>query len=167
MKLTDGGVLRSLLPPLTLDEAYVIVKDIYNTTIFTEKGFLASQSQKIEVETVYNYLSKLENAYILNRCSRQELQGREILKTQEKFYLADNAFEHAALGYKQDDISQTLKNIVYLELRRREYDVYVGKLGAKEIDFVAEKQGKSIYVQVASLLADKKHRNGSLGICSK
>ena len=89
------------------------------------KSFLKSQSRSIDVETVYNYLAKLESAYILNRCSRQDLQGREILKTQEKFYLADNAFKHAVLGYKHDDISQTLENIVYLELRRRGYDVYV------------------------------------------
>ncbi|BBB90490.1 MAG TPA: ATP-binding protein [Methylomusa anaerophila] len=191
-----GGFPAVHLKPLTLDEAYVIVKDIYNTTIFTDivkrnqirkvdqlerivkfafdnigntfsansiKGFLESQNRKIDIETVYNYLSKLEGAYILNRCSRQDLQGREILKTQEKFYLADNAFKHAVLGYKQDDISQTLENIVYLELRRRGYDVYVGKLDTKEIDFVAEKQGKSIYVQVAYLLADKKTQEREFG----
>ena len=103
----------------------------------------------------------------MNRCSRQDLQGREILKTQEKFYLADNAFKHAVLGYKHDDISQPIENIVYLELRRRRYDVYVGKLDTKEIDFVTEKQGKIIYVQVAYLLTNKKHRNGSLAIYSK
>jgi predicted AAA+ superfamily ATPase len=191
-----GGFPAVHLKPLTLDEAYVIVKDIYNTTIFTDivkrnqirkvdqlerivkfafdnigntfsansiKGFLESQSRKIDVETVYNYLSKLESAYILNRCSRQDLQGREILKTQEKFYLADNALKYAVLGYKQDDISQTLENIVYLELRRRGYDVYVGKLNGREIDFVAEKRGKNMYVQVAYLLADQKTREREFG----
>jgi predicted AAA+ superfamily ATPase len=191
-----GGFPAVHLKPLTLDEAYVIVKDIYNTTIYTDivkrnqirkvdqlerivkfafdnigntfsansiKGFLTSQSRSIDVETVYNYLSKLESAYILNRCSRQDLHGREILKTQEKFYLADNAFKHAVLGYKQDDISQTLENIVYLELRRRGYEAYVGKLDTQEIDFVAEKQGKIIYVQVAYLLPDKKTQEREFG----
>ena len=127
------------------------------------KGFMKSQGRKIDVETVYNYLSKLESAYILNRCSRQDLHGREILKTQEKFYLADNAFKHAVLGYKHDDMSQTLENIVYLELRRRGYDVYVGKLDTQEIDFVAEKQGKVVYVQVAYLLFDKKVQEREFG----
>ena len=191
-----GGFPAVHLKQLTPDEAYTIVKDIYNTTIFTDivkrnqirkvdqlerivkfafdnvgntfsansiKSFLKSQSRSIDVETVYNYLAKLESAYILNRCSRQDLQGREILKTQEKFYLADNAFKHAVLGYKQADISQTLENIVYLELRRRGYDVYVGKLDTKEIDFVAEKQGKIIYVQVAYLLIDKKTQEREFG----
>lgn len=191
-----GGFPAVHLKQLTLDEAYVIVKDIYNTTVFTDivkrnqirkvdqlerivkyafdnigntfsansiKGFMQSQSRKIDVETVYNYLSKLESAFILNRCSRKDLQGREILKTQEKFYLADTSFKHAVLGYRQDDISQTLENIVYLELRRRGYDVYVGKLDSQEIDFVCEKQGKNIYVQVAYLLADQKTQEREFG----
>lgn len=191
-----GGFPAVHLKPLTLDEAYVVVKDIYNTTIFTDivkrnqirkvdqlerivkyafdnigntfsansiKGFMQSQSRKIDVETVYNYLSKLESAYILNRCSRKDLQGREILKTQEKFYLADTSFKHAVLGYRQDDISQTLENIVYLELRRRGYDVYVGKLDTQEIDFACEKQGKMIYIQVAYLLADQKTQEREFG----
>lgn len=191
-----GGFPAVHLKQLTLDEAYVIVKDIYNTTVFTDivkrnqirkvdqlerivkyafdnigntfsansiKKFMQSQSRKIDVETVYNYLSKLESAFILNRCSRKDLQGREILKTQEKFYLADTSFKHAVLGYRQDDISQTLENIVYLELRRRGYDVYVGKLDSQEIDFVCEKQGKNIYVQVAYLLADQKTQEREFG----
>lgn len=191
-----GGFPAVHLKQLTLDEAYVIVKDIYNTTVFTDivkrnqirkvdqlerivkyafdnigntfsansiKKFMQSQSRKIDVETVYNYLSKLESAFILNRCSRKDLQGREILKTQEKFYLADTSFKHAVLGYRQDDISQTLENIVYLELRRRGYDVYVGKLDTQEIDFVCERQGKNIYVQVAYLLADRKTQEREFG----
>lgn len=191
-----GGFPAVHLKPLTLDEAHVIVKDIYNTTVFTDivkrnqirkvdqlerivkyafdnigntfsansiKKFMQSQSRKIDVETVYNYLSKLESAFILNRCSRKDLQGREILKTQEKFYLADTSFKHAVLGYRQDDISQTLENIVYLELRRRGYDVFVGKLDSQEIDFVCEKQGKNIYVQVAYLLADQKTQEREFG----
>jgi predicted AAA+ superfamily ATPase len=191
-----GGFPAVHLKPLTPDEAYVIVQDIYNATIYTDivkrnqirkvdqlerivkyafdnigntfsanaiKGFYESQNRKIDVETVYNYLSKLESAFILNRCSRQDLHGREIFKTQEKFYLADTAFKHAVLGYSQGDISQLLENIVYLELRRRGYDVFVGKLDTQEIDFVCEKQGQLLYVQVAYLLADKKTQEREFG----
>jgi predicted AAA+ superfamily ATPase len=129
----------------------------------TLRGFYESQNRKNDVETVYNYLSKLESAFILNRCSRQDLHGREILKTQEKFYLADTALKHAVLGYSQGDISQLLENIVYLELRRRGYEVYVGKLDTQEIDFVCEKQGQLLYVQVAYLLADKKTQEREFG----
>ncbi|MDR0381607.1 MAG: ATP-binding protein [Oscillospiraceae bacterium] len=191
-----GGFPAVHLKPLTLDEAYVIVKDIYNTTILVDivkrnqirkvdqlerivkfafdnvgnvfsansiRRFFESQGRKIDVETVYNYLSKLENAYILNRCLRQDLQGRELLKTQEKFYLADISLKHAVLGYRKDDISQILENLVYLELRRRGYDVHVGKLDTQEIDFAAEKQGKILYVQVAYLLADRKTQEREFG----
>jgi predicted AAA+ superfamily ATPase len=191
-----GGFPAVHLKSLTLDEAYVIVRDIYNTTVYTDivrrnqirkidqlerivkftfdnvgntfsansiRGLFESQRRKIDIETVYSYLSKLESAYILNRCSRQDLHGREILKTQEKFYLADIAFKHAVLGYKSHDISQILENIVYLELKRRGYDIYVGKLGAVEIDFVAEKQGRSIYIQVAYSLTDQKTQDREFG----
>jgi predicted AAA+ superfamily ATPase len=151
-----------------VDQLERIVKyafdNIGNTFSANEvKGFMESQNHKIDVETVYSYLSKLESAYIINRCSRFDLQGREILKTQEKFYLADTAFKHAVLGYKQGDISQTLENIVYLELRRRGYNIYIGKLDTQEIDFAAEKQGKIIYVQVAHILADKKTQEREFG----
>jgi predicted AAA+ superfamily ATPase len=191
-----GGFPAVHLKQLSPDEAYVIVKDIYNTTIFTDivkrnqirkvdqlervvkfsfdnigntfsansiKGFLESQRRKIDIETVYNYLAKLEGAYILNRCSRQDLLSRDILKTQEKFYLADCSFKHALLGYRKDGISQILENIVYLELRRRGYDVFIGKLETREIGFACEKQGKNIYVQVAYLLHDQKTKEREFG----
>jgi len=111
--------------------------------------YLKSQNRKIDVETVYNYLEKLESTYIIYRCNRYDIQGKEMLKTQEKFYLSDVALKYCTLGYDDKAISGILENIVYLELRRRGYDVYVGKLKNLEIDFVAEKQGEKIYVQVA------------------
>ena len=73
-------------------------------------------------------LKNLENAFVINHCSRFDIQGREILKTQEKYYLADAALRYAVLGYKDDSVASMLENTVYLELRRRGYDVYVGKL---------------------------------------
>lgn len=111
--------------------------------------YLKSQNRKIDIETVYNYLSKLESAYIIYRCSRYDLQGKEVLKTQEKFYLADMALKYSLTGYNDNSISGALENIVYLELRRRGYNVNVGKYKDLEIDFVGEKQGEKIYIQVA------------------
>ena len=110
--------------------------------------YLKSENRAIDNETVYNYLSKLESAYILHRCSRFDVQGKEILKTQEKFYLADPALRYSVLGYSANSAAAMLENIIYLELLRRGYEVYVGKLDNAEIDFIAVKQENKLYIQV-------------------
>ena len=111
--------------------------------------YLKAEHRSLDNETVYSYLEKLEKAYILHRCSRYDLQGKEILKTQEKFYLADTALRYSVLGYNDDTVASSLENIVYLELCRRGYTVYACKVGNAEIDFVAVRQNEKIYVQVS------------------
>ena len=111
--------------------------------------YFKSQQRKIDTNTVYNYLNALESAFILYRVPRYDIKGKEILKTQEKFYLSDVSLLYATMGYKDRLIAGILENIVFLELKRRDYAVYIGKSDTKEIDFVAEKHGKKIYVQVA------------------
>ena len=93
---------------------------------------------------------------MLHRCSRFDLQGKEILKTQEKFYLADTALRYSVLGYHADSVASSLENVVYLELCRRGYTVYVGKSGRGEIDFVATRQNDTLYVQVAQEIPSEK-----------
>ena len=177
-----GGFPAVHLQKYTSSEVYTIVKDIYNSTIFTDivrrnqirkvdqlerivkfafdnvgrtfsaafiSKYLKSENRSIDNETVYSYLSKLESAYILHRCSRFDVQGKEILKTQEKFYLADPALRYSVLGYSPDSVSAMLENVIYLELLRRGYEVYVGKLDNTEIDFIAVKQENKVYIQVA------------------
>ncbi|MBT9775202.1 AAA family ATPase [Clostridium sp. MCC353] len=177
-----GGFPAVHLQNYAPDEVYTIVKDIYNSTIFTDIvrrnqirkvdqlerivkfvfdnigrtfsaasicKYLKSENRSIDNETVYNYLSKLESAYILYRCTRFDVQGKEILKTQEKFYLADPALRYSVLGYSPDSVAAMLENIIYLELRRRGYDVFVGKLDNAEIDFIASKQENKLYIQVS------------------
>ncbi len=122
----------------------------------TISDYLKSEHRKIDVETVYNYLEYLEKAYLLYRCSRYDLKGKEILKTQEKFYLADTALRYSILGYNQDSVASSLENAVYLELRRRGYSVYVGKTDFGEIDFIATRQNEKIYVQVTERIASEK-----------
>ena len=179
--LRYGGFPAIHLQNYAYEEAYTIVRDIYNSTIFTDivkrnqirkvdqlerivrfvfdnvgrtfsaasiSKYLKSENRSIDNETVYSYLAKLESAYIIHRCSRYDVQGKEILKTQEKFYLADSAFRYSVLGYSPDSVAAMLENIVYLELRRRGYDVYVGKLDNGEIDFIATKQENKLYIQV-------------------
>lgn len=111
--------------------------------------YFKSQQRKIDVNTVYNYLHALEGAFVLYRTPRYDVKGKEILKTQEKFYVSDLSVLYAVMGYRSRMISGLLENVVFLELKRRGYQVFVGKLDDKEIDFIAEKQGEKIYVQVA------------------
>lgn len=177
-----GGFPAIHLQEYEEDDAYTIVRDIYNSTIYSDivrrnqirkvdqlerivrfvlnnvgrtfsaqsiSRYLKSENRSIDNETVYSYLEKLESAYILHRCSRYDVQGKEILKTQEKFYLADTSLCYSIMGYDPDSVAAMLENIVYLELLRRGYCVYVGKFEDYEIDFVAVKQNEKIYIQVA------------------
>lgn len=111
--------------------------------------YFKSQQRKVDINTVYNYLNALEGAYILYRVPRYDIRGKEILKTQEKYYVNDIGIIYATMGYRDRMIGGILENIVFLELKRRGYRVFVGKLETTEIDFVAEKQGKKMYIQVA------------------
>jgi len=110
--------------------------------------FFKSQQRKIDLNTVYNYLNALEGAFIIERIPRYDLKGKEVLKTLEKCFLGDHAIVYAVMGYRDRMISGVLENIVMLELKRRGYAVYTGKLDEREIDFIAEKNNERIYVQV-------------------
>ena len=111
--------------------------------------YFKSQQRKVDLNTVYNYLKALESAFILHRVERFDVKGKEILKTQEKFYLGDVSLLYATMGFRTSLIAGILENLVYLELKRRGYQVYIGKLGTREIDFVAQKQNEKLYIQVA------------------
>lgn len=176
-----GGFPATHLQEYSQDEIYTIVRDIYNSTIFSDivkrnhirkidqlervvkytfhnvgntfsaksiSDYLKSEHRALDNETVYSYLEKLEKAYLLHRCSRYDLKGKEILKTQEKFYLADVSLRYSVLGYNADSVASSLENIVYLELCRRGYTVNIGKTNDGEIDFVAVRQNEKLYVQV-------------------
>ena len=120
--------------------------------------FLKSEGRSLSVEAVYNYLSWLEKAFILYRCQRYDLQGKSVLKTQEKFYLADSSLKYCIMGFHPKSIAAMLENIIYFELRRRGYEVYIGKNETKEIDFVAVRRDERIYVQVCRRLPEESDR---------
>ena len=130
-------------------------KNFSAKTIF---DFFKSQHRSISIETIYNYLEWLEEAFIIYRCNRYDIQGKEVLKTQEKFYLSDISFKYSQFGYSPKAVSSVLENIVYLELRRRGYSVYIGKIADKEIDFVAAKQDLKLYIQVCKTLPEDSDR---------
>lgn len=117
--------------------------------------YFKSQQRKIDINTVYNYLNALEGAYIIYRVPRYDVKGKEILKTQEKYYLSDISLLYATMGYKDRMVSGVLENMVFLELKRRNYAVYTGNSDSREIDFIAEKQGEKLYVQVAYKLESR------------
>ena len=120
--------------------------------------FLKSEGRALSVESIYNYLEWLEKAFAIYRCRRYDLQGKSVLKTQEKFYLADQSLKYCIMGFNPKSIASMLENIVYFELKRRGYEVYIGKLGTKEIDFVAIKRDERIYVQVCRTLPENSDR---------
>ena len=117
--------------------------------------YFKSQQRKIDLNTVYNYLNALESAFIIKRIQRYDVKGKELLKTQEKYFVSDPALIYAVMGYKDRMISGILENIVLLELLSRDYKVAVGKVGTKEIDFIATKGNSKFYIQVAYLMPEK------------
>lgn len=131
-----------------------IIKYVFDNIGNTFSGknvadYFKSQQRKIDVNTVYNYLNALQSAFILHRVERFDIKGKEILKTQEKFYLGDVSLLYATMGFKMSLIAGLLENLVFLELKRREYQVFIGKLKEQEIDFIAQKRDKKLYIQVA------------------
>ena len=184
-----GGFPAIHLREYPLDNAYTIVRDIYNSTIFSDivrrnqirkvdqlervvkfvfdnvgktfsaksiSDYIKSEHRTIDNETVYNYLEKLESAYILHRCSRYDVRGKEMLKTQEKFYLADSSFKYSVLGYNDRSVAAMLENVVCLELLRRGYEVCIGKTPNGEIDFIATRQNDKLYIQITKEIKSEK-----------
>lgn len=121
-------------------------------------NFLKSENRKVSIESIYNYLRWLEQAFIIFPCERYDMQGKSVLKTQEKYYLADVSFRYALFGYNRKMLDGVMENIAYLELRRRGYDVYVGKNNTKEIDFIAIHKDEKIYVQVCVQIPENSNR---------
>ena len=150
-----GGFPVVALNEYESNTAYQIVNGIYYTVV---SKFLKSENRQLSNESIYNYLRWLEQAFIIYPCRRYDLQGKNILKTQEKYYLADVSLKYALFGYNRNMLDAVMENIVYLELKRRGYDVYVGKLGSKEIDFVGILRDEKIYVQVCVQLPENSDR---------
>lgn len=129
--------------------------------------FLKSQRLKASVDTIMNYLTMLTSAYIFHKVNRFDLKGKRLLEIHEKYYSGDIGLKHNLLGFRMNDISGHLENIVYLELLSRGYKVDIGKLNSLEIDFVATKNDQVLYIQVAYLLPDEKTISREFGSLEK
>jgi hypothetical protein len=118
--------------------------------------YLKSQQINMPIQSVINYLRALTNAYFIHKVSRADIQGLKIFEIGEKFYFEDLGLRNSIRPFNyRGDIGKLMENAVYLHLLRNNYKVYVGKSGEKEIDFMAEKNGERLYVQVTYQLVDE------------
>lgn len=117
--------------------------------------YFKSEGRSVATETILNYIQFCCDAYLLYRVKREDLKGKEILSTNEKYYIADHGIRASLFGDEHESINLVLENIVYMELLRRGYLVTVGRIAEREVDFVAKRRGKMLYVQVAYLLASQ------------
>ncbi len=126
--------------------------------------YLKAQRLRVGVDTVQNYLGYFTEALIAHKVLRYDIKGKRHLELHEKYYLNEIGIRHALLGYREADIGGILENIVFLELRRRGYNVSIGKLGEREVDFIATRQSERIYIQVAYLLASDETIEREFGV---
>ncbi len=133
--------------------AFSNIGHIFSATSLSK--YFKSENRKISHDTILNYLKFCSDAFLFYKINRYDLEGKKIVTVNEKYYCADHGLREALFGKNIQNIDQVLENIVCLELLRRNYKVYVGKKGDLKIDFIAEKQGKKIYIQVAYLLANE------------
>lgn len=126
--------------------------------------FLKNEHRTAAPETILNYIKYCCEAYLFYQVKREDIQGKQVLASNEKYYIADHGIREAVFGGNTRDINLVLENIVYLELLRRGYEITVGRAGDKEIDFVCNRHGKKLYVQVAYLLASEETVNREFGV---
>jgi len=155
--LKDVIQRNNIRDPELLERILIFIMDNIGQ-LFSGKnisGYLTSQGRKTSTKTIYKFLKSLEDALIIHTAKRYDIKGKKILKRVNKIFLSDLGLRHAILGYRDMDISQVLENIIYLELLRRNYKVFVGKKEKNEIDFIAIKNRNKIYIQVSYLLVSE------------
>ena len=148
-RITDTMMLKSVLR---------FVFDNIGNPLSSKKiaDTMTSDGRKIDVKTVEKYLEALSESYIIYQAKRYNIKGKQYLKTLEKYYVVDIGLRFMLLGSRQVDAGHILENVIYLELLRRGYDVYVGKIDTFEVDFVAQNRKGTAYFQVALTVRDEK-----------
>ena len=156
-KVRDVDLLGRIL-------AYVMANVGTTFSATSLSKFFKNEQRTVAPETILNYIKYCCDAFLFYQVKRQDLQGKQILASNEKYYIADHGIREAVFGGNMRDINLILENIVYLELLRRGYTVTVGKYGDKEVDFVCDKHGEKLYVQVTYLLVSEETINREFGV---
>ncbi|MDR3336480.1 MAG: ATP-binding protein, partial [Treponema sp.] len=138
-----------------------LIRFLFDNTgnMFSAKNiadYLKNQKRKVDAETIYNYINALESAFIIKKAPRYDIKGKEFLSFREKYYPGDISLTYAALGFDLKRIAGILESIVFTELERRGFAVYVGKINEQEVDFTGIRNNEKIYVQTAYLLGDNR-----------
>ena len=128
------------------------------------KNYFKNEKRAVSIDTVLNYLEYCKNAFIIKKVSRYDMAGKKVFKVDEKYYVTDHGFRQAQGFSNTKDIERTLENIVFIELASRGYEVNIGKLKDREIDFIAQKNDRIFYYQVAYMLTDEKTREREFGV---
>ena len=128
------------------------------------KNYFKNEKRAVSIDTVLNYLEYCKNAFIIKKVSRYDIARKKLLKVDEKYYVTDHGFRQAQGFSNTKDIERTLENIVFIELASRGYEVKIGKLKDREIDFIAQKNDRIFYYQVAYMLTDEKTREREFGV---
>lgn len=147
-KISDGMMLKSVLR---------FIFDNIGNPLSSKKiaDTMTSEGRKIDVKTVEKYLEALMESYVIYQASRYNIKGKQYLKTLEKYYVVDIGMRYMLLGSRAADVGHMLENVIYLELLRRGYEVYVGKVGELEVDFVVMEQKRITYYQVAATVREE------------
>lgn len=155
--LKDVVAKKKIADILMLESVVRFMFDNIGSLLSTKKiaDTMTSEGRKISTHTVESYISALMDSFIIYRAKRYDVKGKQYLKTNDKYYICDIGLRSFLLGNKGGDTGYVLENVIYLELIRRGYDVYVGKVGDKEVDFVAIKEGAIEYYQVALTVRDE------------
>lgn len=140
-KVRDVDLLERIVAYITAN-----IGTTFSVTAISK--YLKIEGRSAAPETILNYLKACRDAFLFYRVRRQDLQGKKILSSREKYYMADQGMRKAVFGGNLRDINLIFENIVYLELLRRGYTVTVGKAAEKEVDFICQKQSERLYVQV-------------------
>ena len=158
----DQSILHKVVLFLCSNIGSITSPNNIGNTLTNEGDISDKKEKKIAGKTIDKYIQMLHNAFVFYPVSRYDIKGKQLLKTLEKNYIIDLGFRNMLLGYRDVDRGHILENIVFLELLRRDYRVYIGKVGKVEIDFIAEKPNEKKYIQVTESMLSLETRKREL-----
>lgn len=158
----DQGMLQKIILFLCSNIGSITSPNSIGNVLSNEGDIQTGRRKNVAGKTVDKYISMLRNAFFFYSVGRYDVKGKQILKTLGKNYIIDMGFRNMLLGYRDADRGHILENIVFLELIRRDYRVYIGKVGETEVDFVAEKPNDKLYIQVTESMQSPETREREL-----